>query len=483
MKVFIATLGTETNTFAPLPTARRAFEDVMMYDGDATRHTPNLFTEALHVWRRRAEERGWDVVESLATFAQPAGITVREIYEEYRDRIVADLKAAGGADIVLVQMHGAMVADGYDDCEGDLMAHLRAAAPDAVLGLELDPHNHLTEQMMGACDLIVCFKEYPHVDATPRAEELFTLAADTAEGKINPVMRDFDCRMINMYLTPVEPMRSHVDAMMAAEGKGGILSLSLVHGFPWADVERVGTRMLAIADGDAAAAEAAARDWGQRLIDQRFDICTPRPGIDEALDRAVAANAAPVVLADMADNAGGGAPSDATFLLRAILDRGLRDVAIGVFWDPVVMRLCADAGVGATLAIRLGGKMGPMSGDPVDLTVTVKAHGTGLTQPFGGGEMELGEAVWVEADGIDIVINDTRTQTFSPAAFEALGIDLSKHAIVAVKSSNHFYAGFEPVASEIIQIATPGAITPDFVNIPYTKRDGNYWPKVENPWT
>lgn len=483
MKVFIATLGTETNTFAPIPTALRGFEETMVWRGEATAHPPNLFTEALHVWKRRTEERGWDLVESLATFAQPAGPTVRRVYEGFRDEIVADLKAAGGADIVLIQMHGAMVADGYDDCEGDLMTHLRAAAPDAVLGLELDPHNHMTEAMMTACDLIVCFKEYPHVDATPRAEELFTLAADTAEGKITPVMRDFDCKMINTYMTMQEPMRSFVDTYAAAEGKDGILSLSLVHGFPWADVERVGTRMLAIADGSAEAAQAAADKWGRALIDQRDVICTPFPDIETALDQAVAATSGPVVLADMADNAGGGAPSDSTFLLRAILDRGLKNVATGVYWDPVVVDLLEDAGIGATLDIRLGGKMGTMSGDPVDLSVTVRNIRSDLRQPFGGGSMELGRAVWVHSDGIDLMINDTRTQTFHPDAFEALGLTLADKAIVCVKSSNHFYAGFEPIASEVIQIATPGSITPEFAQIPFTRRDPNYWPRVSDPWS
>jgi microcystin degradation protein MlrC len=483
MKVFIATLGTETNTFAPIPTGLRGFEDTLLLRGTGSRETPTLFSEALHVWRRRAEARGWDVIESIAVFAQPAGLTVRSVYEGFRDEILADLKAAGGADIILIQMHGAMVADGYDDCEGDLMHHLRDAAPDAVLGLELDPHCHVTDEMIDACDLIVCFKEYPHIDATPRAEELFTLAADTAEGKIRPVIRDFDCRMINTYMTMVEPMRSFVDTYSAAEGKDGILSLSLAHGFPWADVERVGTRMLAIADGDADRAQAAAEQWGRAFIAQRHEICKPFPDLDAALDRAEAANAHPVVLADMADNAGGGAPSDATFLLRALLDRGLTNVVTGIYWDPIVVGLLTDAGIGATLDIRLGGKMGPMSGDPVDLSVTVRNIGHDMRQTFGGSSMPLGTVVWVTAQGLDIFINDTRSQTFHPDAFTQLGITLADKAMVCVKSSNHFYAGFEPIASEVIQVATPGAITPDFANIPFTKRDTRYWPRVEDPWS
>ncbi|MEM9009855.1 MAG: M81 family metallopeptidase [Pseudomonadota bacterium] len=483
MKVFIACLGTETNTFAPIPTGYRSFEETMLYHGDATAHPPNLFSQSLHVWRRRAEARGWEVAESLSAFAQPAGTTGRTVYEGFRDEIVADLKAAMPVDIVLIQMHGAMIAEGYDDCEGDLMTHLRAAAPEAVLGLELDLHFHLTDELMEACTLIVGFKEYPHTDVADRAEELFTLAADTAEGKIQPVMRDFDCRMVAMYMTPIEPMRSFVDDMMAAEGKDGVLSLTLAHGFPWGDMPRVGTRMLAIADGSAEVAAEAAEAWGKRLIAEREEICPPRPDIQTALDRAAGHNSGTVVLADMADNAGGGAPSDSTFFLRAILDRGMTGVASGIYWDPSVTRIAAEAGEGARLPVRLGGKLGPMSGEPVDLEVTVKAVRSGLVQHLGDGTMPLGEIVWLEADGIDLVVNDTRTQCFHPEVFEQLGIRLAERRLVIVKSTNHFYAGFAPIAVEVIHVATPGAISPDFGAIPFQNRDLNYWPRVADPWS
>lgn len=482
-RLYIATLGTETNTFAPIPTGMRSFEETMLYRGDATRRAPNLFTEALHVWRRRGEAEGWEVVEGLAAFAQPAGPTVQPVWEALRDEVVEGLRAAGGADVVLIQCHGAMVSSDCDDCEGELMAALRAVAPGAVIGLEIDPHCHLTDRMLEACDLIVCFKEYPHVDATPRAEELFTLAADTLAGRVRPVMRMWDCRMIGMYRTPMEPVRGFVDAMMAAEGTGDVLSLSLAHGFPYGDTPWTGTRMLAIADGDAGVAARAAEEWGRRLIAMREEASQIPPGMGEAVARAAAHNGAPLVLADMSDNAGGGAPSDATFLLRAVLEKGIGNVASGIYWDPVVTRLCAEAGVGASLDVRLGGKVGPMSGEPMDLRVTVRGHGTGLTMPFGGGEMEMGEAVWLETgDGIDLVVNDTRTQCFHPAAFEKLGIRLAEKRLVLVKSSNHFYAGFAPIAAEVIHVGTPGALPADFRDIPFVKRARDWWPAVADPW-
>ncbi len=487
MKLFMATLGTETNTFSPMPTARSGFAETLLnLDRNASSLPPNLFTEALHVWRRRAEAKGWEVVESIAAFAQPAGSTVQAVWEELRDMVVADLAAAGEVDVILVQCHGAMVSQDCLDCEGELMSMLRTVMPKAVIGLELDPHNHMTERMMDACDLIVNFKEYSHVDATPRAEELFTMAANMAEGQTKPVMAMFDCRMIGFYPTNPGgegPMRDFVDAMIAApEQESGLLHLTLTHGFPWGDVPEVGTRMIAIVDGDNTQAEETAERWGRRFWDLRNETRVKTPNLTDGLTAAAERNHAPVVLADMADNAGGGAPSDSTFVLREVLDRGLTGVAMAIFYDPAVVRLCSDAGIGATLPIRLGGKFGPASGDPVDLEVTVRGHAEGLTQPFGGGEMEMGEAVWLEADGIDLIVNDTRTQCFSPEAFERLGCKLSERKIVVVKSSNHFYAGFAPVAAEIIHCATPGTLTPDATTVPYTRRTGLWWPKDDDPW-
>lgn len=481
MKLLIAGLATESNSFSPIPTGLISFEETFS-SRTATEEPANLFSAPLHEWRKAADARGWEVVESRSAFAQPAGPTIRAVYEGYRDEILADIEAAK-PDIILLSMHGAMIADGYDDCEGDLMTRARAiVGEDTVIGLEIDPHHHLTEEMLDAADLIIAYKEYPHTDSPERARELFTLAADTAEGKIKPVMRDYDCRMMTMYHTPKEPMRGFVDAMQAREGQDGILSLTLSHGFPWGDSPRVGTRMLAITDGDAAKAEAVAREFGEKLWGLRDQLRPVWPDISGAVDRVVGANAAPIVLADFADNAGGGAPSDSTFVLREVLDRGLTDVALGIYWDPVLVRMCKEVGVGGTMDIRLGGKIGKMSGDPVDLTVTIRAIKENMSQMMGETGMPMGTGVWLEAGGLHLVVNDLRTQTFHPSAFTDLGIDLNDMKAVVVKSSQHFYAGFAPIASEVIHIAGPGAITPDFTIIPFTKRDDNYWPKTENPF-
>ncbi|MEO9778935.1 MAG: M81 family metallopeptidase [Sedimentitalea sp.] len=482
MRLFIAGLSTETNSFSPLPTGMLSFQEGSIHHGDATQDPVQYWTGPLHIWRNKAETLGWDVVESLSAHAQPAGLTVKSVYEGFRGEVIGDLKRAGGADVILLALHGAMIADGYDDCEGDLIAACRDIAPDAVIGGLLDPHCHLTDLMLDKASLLVAFKEYPHIDIPERAEDLFRLSADAAEGKTQPVMRDWDCRMILALPTPSGPMREFVDQMSAREGQNGILSLSIAHGFPWGDHPRTGARALAICDGDSDQAAIVANELGRKLYALREVLNTDIPDIERALDMAQAEPKGPIVLADMSDNAGGGAPSDATFLLRAMIDRGMTSVATGLFYDPGAVRICREAGDGATLPLRLGGKHGPMSGDPLDLFVTVRKCASGLTQRFGTLPAPIGEAVWVEANGIDIVINDVRTQTFHPEAFEQLGINLSQRRYVCVKSSNHYQAGFNPIAARVIPVATPGAITPDFANIPYTKRAKTYWPAVKDPF-
>ncbi|WP_416897393.1 MAG: M81 family metallopeptidase [Minwuia sp.] len=479
MKLFMACLATETNTFSPMPTGRATFEDGMVAHGDATSKRPGVFSAPLHEWRRLAEEAGWEVVEGLCAFAPPSGTTVGPLYEEYRDEILEGLKAAMPVDVVLFNLHGAMVADTCDDCEGDLLARAREiAGPDVVIGAELDLHFHLTQQMMDAADLLVSYKEYPHVDIPDRARDLFRLGARTA-AEIRPVMRDFDCSMVNMYETPKEPMRGLVDRMLAREGEGGVLSLSIAHGFPWGDVERVGTRTLCIADGDAALAQKEAEALGRELFGLREELRIRYPDIETAIDRAEAASVGPVVLADTADNAGGGAPGDSTYVLEALIRRRITNVATGLYYDPMAVRACEEAGEGATLRLRVGGKMGEASGLPVDLTAEVVAIRKGLTMRFGEIPVPLGTAVWLYSAGIDLLLNTVRTQVFHPEAFEQMGIRLSERRIVVVKSSQHFYAGFAPIASEVIHMATPGTCTPDFAAIPVTKRDGAFWPRDE----
>jgi microcystin degradation protein MlrC len=372
MRIFTATLGTETNTFSPLPTGRQTFAETLLLR-EASRNTTHFAAVPVATWRRLGEADGHTIVESLSAFAQPAGVTVRAVYEALRDEILADLRAAAPVDAVLLFLHGAMVAEGYDDCEGDVIRRCRQVVGPAVpIGVELDLHCHLTATMVGEATAIATFKEYPHTDVGERAADLYRLIVRAARGEVRPVMALHDCRMVGMFRTPFQPMRGFVDRMTALEGRDGILSVSFGHGFPWGDVEDVGARMLVVADGDPGRAAALAASLGAEIFALRDQTLVPHLDPDAAIDRALARPDGPVVLADVADNAGGGAPSDSTFVLRRLVARGVRSAAVGCFWDPLAVRFCAEAGEGARFDLRLGGKCGPVSGEPLDLRVTVR---------------------------------------------------------------------------------------------------------------
>ena len=272
MKLFLASLGTETNTFSPLPTGYDNFKETYLVRAGNHGHTPFLFAVPLVLWRRQASKHGWSVVESLCTFAQPAGLTTRSVYESFRAEILRDLKKAFPVDMVLLSLHGAMVADGYDDCEGDLLAHIKSlVGPKVPIGVELDLHCHLTQQMINNSTVIVTFKEYPHTDSAERATELFQIMAATCHGNCKPQMSFYDCNMIGIYHTTSEPMKSFVDEVRQLEQKKGILSISIVHGFPWGDVSEMGTGILIVTDNEPKKGENLSKILGKKLF-QRWNL-------------------------------------------------------------------------------------------------------------------------------------------------------------------------------------------------------------------
>lgn len=495
MKLFMAALATETNTFSPIPSGRTAFHGREYFRGDGSLHPPRLGNVPLIEWRRLAEADGWEVAESLCAFATPAGSTQKPVYEGLRKEILDDLRRAMPVDVVLLFLHGAMVADGYDDCEGDVLEKIRAiVGPDVPVGVEIDLHCHLTERMRANADVIVAFKEYPHTDIPARAQQLYRLCKAAQRGEIRPVMALHDCRMIGVWRPPFEPMRSLVQEMTDQEGRDGILSVSFGHGFPWADIPDVGAKMLVVADGDPDKARQVAERFAHRIWDLRDVTPQHYDTIDEAIDIALAVTSAdggrPVVLADVADNAGAGAPSDNTAILHRLISRGISGVASGCYWDPVAVGFCLEAGVGATFDLRVGGKTGVASGLPADLRVTVMGLSEDHSQrSLGGGRSSYGPSAWVrgcepgKGQGIDLILTSVRQQTHSPEAFTGLGCTLDDKRIIVVKSMQHFYTGFAPFAADVRYVAAPGAVAPDFASLPYTRRAPDYWPRVADPFS
>jgi microcystin degradation protein MlrC len=478
MRLFAATLATETNTFSPIPTSLDSYREVVfLKPGEHPTDAPRMCTAPLFVARRRAAADGFDLIEGSCFAASPAGLTSRQGYETMRDQILKELQAAMPVDGVLLGLHGAMVAHGYDDVEGDILERVRAVTgPGVVIGVELDPHCHLTIKRVQLADVIITYKEFPHTDVVERAEEVLDLVLARLRGTARPVMSVYDCRQIASYPTTLPLMRAFVDRIKALEGKDGILSISIAHCFPYGDVAELGTRVLVIADGDKAKGAALATRLGEELIGMRGKTAPDYLDVATAVGTAMAANAAPVVVAEPADNAGGGAPSDNTTVLRELIARGAEDAALGPIWDPVAVRLCFDAGLGAHFPLRFGGKTGPQSGQPVDATVEVTALVRDAWQSFGPTRVPVGDCAAVRIGGVDVVLISKRTQALGLELFSNVGIDPLTRKILVVKSTNHFMAAFGPIAKRVLYVDSDAPLARDYRRIAYTKVQRPIWP-------
>jgi microcystin degradation protein MlrC len=483
VRLFTATLATETNTFAPMPTSLAAYrESVFLRPGEHPDDAPRMCTAPLFVARQRAAAEGFTLIEGSCFAASPAGMTNRADYEMMRDEILDQLRAAhssaeGPVDGVLLGLHGAMVAHGYDDVEGDITARVREiVGPKAVIGVELDPHCHLTLKRVKAADITILYKEFPHTDVSERAEEVLTLVLATLRGEVKPVTSVYDCRQIGSYPTTQPLMRAFVDKIKAMEGKDGILSISIAHCFPYADVEELTGRILVITDNDKAKADAVATAIGEEFVSMRGKTAPPYETVEGGVRSARSHNGAPVIVADPADNAGGGAPTDNTTILRHLIESGADSAALAPIWDPIAVRLCFDAGLGATLPLRFGGKIATTSGQPIDAVVTVTGLAQDAWQSFGPTKVPLGDCAAIRIGGVEVVLISNRTQALGLEIFRNLGIEPTERKIIVVKSTNHFMGAFGPIASKVIYVDSDGPLSRDYRKLPYTKVARPIWP-------
>ncbi|PDT43458.1 MULTISPECIES: M81 family metallopeptidase [Sinorhizobium] len=483
MRIFTAALATETNTFSPICIDRRAFEASLYAPPGKHPETPTLCTAPITVGRRVAAEKGWQLIEGTAAWADPAGLVNRQTYETLRDEILGQLRSALPVDAVVLGLHGAMVADGYEDTEGDLLTRVREiVGPEVLVCVELDPHSHLTEKRVAAADFFVFFKEFPHTDFVDRADDLWRIAVDTLEGRVRPVMSVFDCRMIDVFPTSREPMRSFVDKLMRIEREDpDVLSLSVVHGFMAGDVPEMGTKTVVVTDGRPEKGQALARELGLELFERRGTFRMPEIDERQAVAAAIAAPAGPVVIADMWDNPGGGTAGDATVVLGELLANGVTDAAIGTIWDPMAVQICMAAGEGAEIPLRFGAKSAPGTGHPIDGIVRVVRLVRNAEMRFGESFAPFGDAAHLQYRGIDIILNSTRAQSFDPSLFSVMGIDPNAKKILVVKSTNHFYASFSKIASQILYCSAGTPYPNDPAKTPYRRARRDIWPIISDP--
>jgi microcystin degradation protein MlrC len=477
MRLFYAALALEANTFLPLPTSYQAFVEKLYFPPGHYPARGAHQTGAMDAVRARAGRGEFELIEGSCYAAQPGGAASRAAYERMRDEILGQLKAALPVDGAVFNLHGAMVAHGYDDCEGDFLERVRAlAGPNCVIGVEFDPHCHLTKKRCGLADVIVLFKEYPHTDFAERGEDMVDLTLRTISRAIKPVKSVFDCRLIASFPTSREPMRGLVDRIMALEGKDRVLTVSIGHCFPYGDVPECGARVLVITDDAKPHGDRLAEAIGRELIGLREQAAPRFHDVDGAIDAALGAPDGPVVIADTTDNAGGGAPSDNTTFLHRLIARGVQGAAVAPIWDPVAVRLAFDAGEGARLPFRFGGKTAKSSGPPVDAEIEVIRCVPDAHQTFAGAIVPLGDVASIRTGGVEAVLISTRAQAMGTDLFANFGIDPKARKILVVKSNQHFYAAFSQIAAQVLYAEGDGPLPRDYRKLPWRNIERPIWP-------
>lgn len=474
MKLFVATLWNEANAFAPFLTELEHF----------TRYAPGELpddmgeVEAVTLEaRRRAGAGAFELVEGSFAYAEPSGLVSEAAFEHLAAELVRQFQESGPFDMVALALHGAMATPDVDDCEGVLLSRLRraAGANQPAIGILLDPHASLSTAMLRQAEIIVAMKEYPHVDFRERATELFDLLIAARLGEIHPVRRAVDTGMIGIFSTMGQAGRRLVDAMTRMEALPDILSVSLIHGFPWSDGYASGTRSLVISNGNPSAAEHAA--W--QLSDLAREIapeCQPRPiALDTALAESLAREGVSV-WADSPDNPGGGAAGDSTYVAKFLMERKVTPACVGPIWDPQAVEDAFGAGVGARLPVRIGGKAGAYSGSPLTGEGEILALDEDGSQTFSGANVPMGRVAAVRLRGVDLVVASKRIQALGPDLFTRLGIDPEKCSVVAVKSSRHFEAGFARIADQVHILDVPGSLQSNLAQYPYRHMTRPRWP-------
>lgn len=483
MKIFTAVLATETNSFSPICIDRRAFEASLYAPPGTHPETPTLCSAPLTVGRKVVAEKNWELVEGTAAWADPAGLVNRETYEGLRNEILEQLRDALPVDAVVLGLHGAMIARGYDDPEGDFLSRIRdLVGPDILLCAELDPHSHLTGRRLAAADFFVAFKEFPHTDFVEQGENLWRIASDSLLGKVNPVMSTFDCKMIDVFPTSRQPMRRFVNKIKSIERSDpDVLSISVIHGFMAGDVPEMGTKMIVVTNSGKKKGENLARELGMELFALRGRTLFPQSSVRDAVSRALEERTGPVVIADVWDNPGGGTAGDATIILGEIIDRKIGNVAFGTIWDPVAVQICAAAGEGAEINLRFGAKSAPGTGKSIDKKVRIERVVRAAEMLFGDSMVPIGDAVVISFDDIEVVLNSTRAQCFDTSLFDTMGIDPKSKRILVIKSTNHFYNSFSRIASRIIYCSAGSAYPNDPKTTRYQKAPASIWPLIADP--
>jgi microcystin degradation protein MlrC len=482
--VRLAALGLlhESNTFVAQPTERAAFEGL----------------RGAEIWERYADSRhsmaGFHdahdpdaavMVEPLRfSTANPRGPIAHAAFEALGGEMLAMLRDRGPWDGVLMAQHGAAVGERHLDADAELVARARAVVgPDVPIAVALDLHGNLSRRLIDASTIAIAYRTNPHGDPRERARECAALAVRAARGEIRPVQAWVPVPLVPNILdqsTDRDPMQALYAALAEVEERPGMLSASIMQGYPYADVPDMSMGCLAIADGDASLAQATARELAAEVWRRRDEMDSAAPDAREAVARAAKARG-PVVLLDVGDNIGAGSPGDSTVLLEEALRQGVRDVLL-TLRDPEAVRACEAAGAGGRVELRVGAKADAMHGRPVPVAGRVTLLHDGRfeeTGPTHGGAryFDAGPTAVLVADaGPSIVLQTHLVQNITLQEHRSLGIEPARHHLVVAKGVNAPRFAYAPIASELIAVDTPGVTGARLDRFTYRRRPRPLFP-------
>jgi microcystin degradation protein MlrC len=475
----------ETHTFAPGVTTIAAFAERVLLRGSGLLSVGGQSESALGGAIAMAEGRA-ELVPTLFASAMPgppvAEATFSQLADDLLRRLRQEARRYPGVEGVVLLLHGAMVTESDDDPEGTLLERVREiVGPARPVVAVLDSHATVTPRMADAADVLLAYRTYPHLDARARGMEALERCVALAAGGARPILAHRKLPLLMPLLAQATdaggPLGPVLAAAQAWRTREGIASVSLVPGFPYADVPGAGSSILVYADIDPALAGEAAADLRDRWWSARETFRHTGQPIDRLLD---GFPDGPVVVADIADNPGAGAPADGTLLLRFFLDHGLEKAAFACLADPEAVAACHDAGAGATIDLAIGAKSGPLAGEPVHPRWRVEHLGDGVFANRGpmarGGLNRIGRTATVSAHGVSVMLSERRVQALDPAVFTAGGIDPDGCRWLVVKSSVHYRAAFRALATSMIDIETAGFSGSTLESLPYNRVPRPIWP-------
>jgi microcystin degradation protein MlrC len=422
----------------------------------------------------RAE--GADIVPLVYGFAIPAGYVDRAVYEDLVTRLVDRLTAAGEIDGVVLTLHGAMVVDGIEDAELDMLERVRAVVgPGRPVAVTLDFHANTSRRLTELATLIVGYDTYPHVDPGERAQEAVHLLVRAIRGEVAPTMGFAAPPLMPVpqaQMTSREPFASLFAHVHALEAAGTALSITLAGGFAYSDVPMAGLSVTVITDNDPTMAQALADEIASMAWDRREQMSVTNTPVPEAVAAAIAEPTGPVVIVDVGDNIGGGTPGDGTVVLAELLRQDAQR-AVVVIADPESASVAIQAGVGAEVDLMVGGKADRLHGDPVRLQGVVQSVHDGRWVHEGpenaGVPVDSGPTAVVVAGGVTVVITSRKTMPGDQQQLKSVGIEPTEQHLLVMKSAIRWRGGFAAITARSIDVDTPGLGSVNLGNFDYQR--------------